>query len=176
MHEFSLAQGLHGQLLDLVKQHQADKVTRAAILIGSNAGVVEESFLFGVDILCRQDPRTAVMEVTITRDDGQDLMLRSKHKGSITGGLSKQVDVQQITGGNILQRCCLHDTYLFFVDRALFIQNLQLPPKRVRPQHGNHKLCMLLASGRKLDIFGKAAQIHGFQALFGITAPGQCCK
>lgn len=75
MHEFSLAQGLHGQLLDLVKQHQADKVTRAAILIGSNAGVVEESFLFGVDILRRQDPRTAGMEVTITRDDGEDLML-----------------------------------------------------------------------------------------------------
>jgi hydrogenase nickel incorporation protein HypA/HybF len=75
VHEFSLAQGLHGQLLDLVKQHQADKVTRAEILIGSNAGVVEESFLFGVDILCRQDPRTAGMEVTITRDDGQDLML-----------------------------------------------------------------------------------------------------
>ena len=75
MHEFSLAQGLHGQLLDLVKQHQADKVTRAEILIGSNAGVVEESFLFGVDILSRQDPRTSGMEVTIVRDDGQDLML-----------------------------------------------------------------------------------------------------
>ena len=54
MHEFSLAQGLHRQLLDLVKQHQADKVTRAEILIGSNAGIVEESFMFGVDILSRQ--------------------------------------------------------------------------------------------------------------------------
>ena len=75
MHEFSLAQGLHRQLLDLVKQHQADKVTRAEILIGSNAGVVEESFLFGVDILSRQDPRTEGMEVAVVRDDGQDLVL-----------------------------------------------------------------------------------------------------
>lgn len=75
MHEFSLAQGLHGQLLDLARKHQADKVTRAEILIGSNAGIVEESFLFGVDILSRQDPRTEGMEVTIIRDDGQDLML-----------------------------------------------------------------------------------------------------
>ena len=75
MHEFSLAQGLHWQLLDLVKEHQADKVTRAEIRIGSNAGIVEESFLFGVDILSRQDPRTEGMEVTVVRDDGQDLML-----------------------------------------------------------------------------------------------------
>jgi hypothetical protein len=44
-------------------------------LIGSNAGIVEESFLFGVNVLIAQDPRTEGMEVIILRDDGRDLML-----------------------------------------------------------------------------------------------------
>ncbi|KAB2889399.1 MAG: hydrogenase maturation nickel metallochaperone HypA [Desulfobulbaceae bacterium] len=75
MHEFSLAQGLHWQLLDLARDHHARKITRAEILIGGNAGIVEESFLFGVNVLIAQDPRTEGMEVVILRDDGQDLML-----------------------------------------------------------------------------------------------------
>lgn len=75
MHEFSLAQGLHWQLLDLVRDHHAQRITRAEILLGSNAGIVEESFLFGVNVLIAQDPRTEGMEVIILRDDSQDLML-----------------------------------------------------------------------------------------------------
>ena len=75
MHEFSLAQGLHMQLLDLARGHQARKITRAEVRIGANAGVVEESFLFGVNILIAQSPVTEGMELVILRDDGPDLML-----------------------------------------------------------------------------------------------------
>ena len=75
MHEFSLAQGLHGQLLALAREHKAEKILRAEILIGSNAGIVEESFVFGFNVLAGQDPATNGMDLVISRDDGTDLML-----------------------------------------------------------------------------------------------------
>jgi Zn finger protein HypA/HybF involved in hydrogenase expression len=75
VHEFSLAQGLHWQLLDLAKEHKVDKIIRAEVLIGRNAGVVEESFVFGFNVLAGQDPKTEGIELIITRDDGRDLML-----------------------------------------------------------------------------------------------------
>lgn len=75
MHEFSLAQGLHGQLLDLARQHGVEKVLRAEVRIGSNAGVVEESFVFGFNVVAGQDPKTAGIALTITHDEGKDLIL-----------------------------------------------------------------------------------------------------
>jgi Zn finger protein HypA/HybF involved in hydrogenase expression len=75
VHEFSLAQGLHGQLLDLAREHQVKKVVRAEVRIGSNAGIVEESFVFGFNVLAGQDPTTEGMELVISRDAGTDLML-----------------------------------------------------------------------------------------------------
>lgn len=75
MHEFSLAQGLHGQLLDLVREHGVEKVLTAEVRIGDNAGIVEESFVFGFNVVAGQDPRTSGMELRITRDEGSDLLL-----------------------------------------------------------------------------------------------------
>ena len=75
MHEFSLAQGLHGQLIDLVREHGVEKVLTAEVRIGDNAGIVEESFVFGFNVVAGQDPRTAGMDLRITRDEGSDLLL-----------------------------------------------------------------------------------------------------
>lgn len=75
MHEFSLAQGLHGQLLDLAREHGVEKVLKAEVRIGSNAGVVEESFVFGFNVVAGQDPKTTGMELIISRDEGRDLIL-----------------------------------------------------------------------------------------------------
>jgi len=75
VHEFSLAQGLHGQLLDLAREHGVEKVLKAEVRIGSNAGVVEESFVFGFNVVAGQDPKTTGMELIITRDEGRDLIL-----------------------------------------------------------------------------------------------------
>ena len=47
MHEFSLAQGLHKQLMDLSHEHQATKVLEAEVSVGADAGIVVESFVFG---------------------------------------------------------------------------------------------------------------------------------
>ncbi len=75
MHEFSLAQGLHGQLLDLVREHGVEKVLKAEVRIGENAGIVEESFVFGFNVLAGQDPKTTGMELVISHDEGRDLIL-----------------------------------------------------------------------------------------------------
>ncbi|MDP3480512.1 MAG: hydrogenase maturation nickel metallochaperone HypA [Desulfoprunum sp.] len=75
MHEFSLAQGLHGQLLDLAREHGVEKILKAEVRIGSNAGVVEESFVFGFNVVAGQDPKTTGMELIISRDEGRDLIL-----------------------------------------------------------------------------------------------------
>lgn len=75
MHEFSLAQGLHDQLLDLVREYDADRITRAEVCIGDNAGIVVESFVFGCNVLIEQFAETKGMELVITTDNGDDLML-----------------------------------------------------------------------------------------------------
>lgn len=75
MHEFSLAQGLHGQLLDLAREHRVEKVIKAEVRIGDQAGIVEESFVFGFNVVAGQDPRTEGMELLISRDEGKDLIL-----------------------------------------------------------------------------------------------------
>ena len=75
MHEFSLAQGLHGQLLDLAREHHVDKVLKAEVRIGKDAGIVEESFVFGFNVVAGQDPKTAGMQLVITHDESRDLIL-----------------------------------------------------------------------------------------------------
>jgi len=75
MHEFSLAQGLHDQLLDLAREHDAKKILKAEILIGDNAGIVVDSFVFGCNVLIEQFAETRNMELVINHDAGEDLML-----------------------------------------------------------------------------------------------------
>ncbi|PID76906.1 MAG: hypothetical protein CSB24_04210 [Deltaproteobacteria bacterium] len=76
MHEFSLAQGLHDQLVDLALKHGKSKVIRAEITVGKNAGIVAESFSFGIKVLKEQHKITKGMQINIIEDDGQDLVLQ----------------------------------------------------------------------------------------------------
>lgn len=76
MHEFSLAQGLHSQLMDLVRQHNMERVRMAEIVIGENAGIVEESFLFGFDVLVDQYDETKGLDLVVNHDNSSDLILQ----------------------------------------------------------------------------------------------------
>lgn len=75
MHEFSLAQGLHNQLIDLAKKNSVSKILKAVVLIGDNAGIVGESFVFGFNVLAEQHDTTTGMQLIIESDSGADLML-----------------------------------------------------------------------------------------------------
>ncbi len=55
MHEISLVQGLMKQLADLAKQNNMTKVLTVTMKIGPLAGVVEDSFRFGYEILSAED-------------------------------------------------------------------------------------------------------------------------
>ena len=76
MHEFSLAQGLHTQLMDLVREHDMKSVRMAEICIGKNAGIVEESFIFGFNVLAGQYDETKGVDLQVIRDDSTDLILQ----------------------------------------------------------------------------------------------------
>ena len=75
MHEFSLAQGLHNQLVGLARDNSVEKILKADVLIGDNAGIVVESFVFGFNVLAEQHDVTAGMELNIENDSGKDLIL-----------------------------------------------------------------------------------------------------
>lgn len=75
MHEFSLAQGLHNQLIDLAQKHSALKILKAIVLVGDNAGIVVESFVFGFNILAEQHDATLGMQLIIESGSADDLML-----------------------------------------------------------------------------------------------------
>ena len=75
MHEFSLAQGLHNQLLDLVREHQVTKVMKAEVSVGDCAGIVVESFVFGFNVLAEESEITKGMDLVIESDSGEDLVL-----------------------------------------------------------------------------------------------------
>ncbi|HBI16455.1 MAG TPA: hydrogenase accessory protein HypA [Desulfobulbaceae bacterium] len=68
MHEFSLAQGLVSQLLALADQHNALKICTVRVAIGSQAGIVADSFAFGFDVLSRENGllKDAVLEIIET--------------------------------------------------------------------------------------------------------------
>lgn len=76
MHEFSLAQGLHSQLMDLVREHEMKRVRMAEIVIGEDAGIVEDSFLFGFNVLVDQYEETKGLELQVTRNNSADLVLQ----------------------------------------------------------------------------------------------------
>jgi hydrogenase nickel incorporation protein HypA/HybF len=76
MHEFSLAQGLHSQLMDLVREHEMKSVRMVEVCIGANAGIVEESFLFGFNVLAEQSQETKGINVVVIHNDGTDLILQ----------------------------------------------------------------------------------------------------
>lgn len=76
MHEFSLAQGLHTQLMDLVREHEMNSVRMVEICIGANAGIVEESFIFGFNVLAGQHDETKGVDLQVIRDDSADLILQ----------------------------------------------------------------------------------------------------
>ncbi len=76
MHEFSLAQGLHSQLVDLVDEHGSNKVLKAEVSIGKDAGIVVESFTFGFDVVAGQHKKTEGMKLEIIDDDSKDIMLQ----------------------------------------------------------------------------------------------------
>ena len=67
MHELSLANSLIAQLLDLLKEHQANRVIRVSVTIGPFSGIVRDSFEFGFDALKRSYSATqeAVLEVQL---------------------------------------------------------------------------------------------------------------
>lgn len=77
MHEFSLAQGLHSQLLDLAREHQVAKVLQAEVLVGGESGIVVESFVFGFNVLAEQSEVTKGMILVIESDSGADLILQN---------------------------------------------------------------------------------------------------
>jgi len=68
VHEFSLAQGLMRQLVDLAEQHQAAKIITVRVTIGRLSGIVADSFSFGFETLAAENPLTeyAVLEITET--------------------------------------------------------------------------------------------------------------
>lgn len=76
MHEFSLAQGLHNQLLDLAREHNCKKILFAEVGVGKNAGIVVESFSFGVNVMISQSDITKNMKVDIIENEGDDLILQ----------------------------------------------------------------------------------------------------
>lgn len=68
MHEFSLAQGLMSQLLQLAEQHSATKIIKVKVTIGRLSGIVADSFSFGFEALSGENSLTknAVLEITET--------------------------------------------------------------------------------------------------------------
>ena len=56
MHELSLVQGLAEQLKNLAAENNASRVVKVTMEIGPRCGVVVDSFRFGFEILCSQEP------------------------------------------------------------------------------------------------------------------------
>ena len=56
MHEVSLVQNMFEQVLNLMREHGACRVTEVKVLIGPFSGVVAESFAFAFDTLKQREP------------------------------------------------------------------------------------------------------------------------
>lgn len=76
MHEFSLAREVHDRLLGLAERHKADKILKAEVCVGSNAGIIVNSFSCGFHALIEQNESTRGMDVVITHDSSNDLLLK----------------------------------------------------------------------------------------------------
>ena len=81
MHEFSLAQGLMGQLNQLAHQHNASKIFKAYVTVGKLSGIVTDSFVFGFEALAGENDLTkhAVLEITETEPEQRCLECGSKN-------------------------------------------------------------------------------------------------
>ena len=104
MHELSLAQSLISQLLDLVKEHQAKRVTRVSVTIGPFSGIVRDSFEFGFNAvkLSHQGTRETILE--LHAPDPLYLCLDCRKVSSIPfSSPSEQVD--PIVGGIYPKKC-----------------------------------------------------------------------
>ena len=75
MHEFSLAQGLMEQLNDLAGRHGAKKIFIVRVDIGTRSGIVVDSFVFGFEVLARENPLTDKAVLEVNRPEGSDLIL-----------------------------------------------------------------------------------------------------
>lgn len=66
MHEFSLAQGLCRQLLQIARENGAERILRVGVEIGRNSGIVVDSFTFGFEILAQENEltRDAVLAIS----------------------------------------------------------------------------------------------------------------
>jgi len=71
VHEFSLAQGLFDQLLQLADTHRAEKIIRVRVEIGKLSGIVTDSFSFGFEVLAEEKELTrgAVLDITEKEPD-----------------------------------------------------------------------------------------------------------
>ena len=67
MHELSLVQNLFEQVLGLMREHNAAKVTAVAVVIGPFSGVVAESFAFAFDALKKDEPALAEARLELER-------------------------------------------------------------------------------------------------------------
>ncbi|HEB51357.1 MAG TPA: hydrogenase maturation nickel metallochaperone HypA [Desulfobulbus sp.] len=74
MHELSLAQGLLDQLEGLARQH-GGRIVRVEVVIGRQAGVVVDSFVFGFDAIKKTCEQTRAATLTVTTGEGHDLLL-----------------------------------------------------------------------------------------------------
>lgn len=75
MHELSLAQGLLDQLVSLADSHNKTTVLIVRVDIGTQAGIVVDSFCFGFDALKKNIPLTKSAILEITNTDGTELIL-----------------------------------------------------------------------------------------------------
>ncbi len=75
MHELSLAQGLISQLTDLAEAHKATRIMTVRVDIGSTAGIVIDSFIFGFDAVKSETEYTNNAQLEITEVEGNDLIL-----------------------------------------------------------------------------------------------------
>ena len=69
MHEFSLAQGLISQVLQLGRSHQAQEIITVRVEIGKLSGIVTDSFSFGFEVLAKENRMTEKAVLEITRID-----------------------------------------------------------------------------------------------------------
>jgi len=75
MHEFTLAQNLLAQLLELADQHQARKIIRVEIHLGESSNIVADSFQFGFDVLSKENEICNSAELVLQATEGSDLIL-----------------------------------------------------------------------------------------------------
>ncbi len=75
MHELSLAQGLIDQLKELAGAHKATRIMTVRVNIGTMAGIVVDSFVFGFNAVKTETNCVREAQLKITEVDGDDLIL-----------------------------------------------------------------------------------------------------